>query len=472
MRRFFAGAVSAVKMRAAPLLLTAFHTPPIVGCESSKSRFEVAPHMRAIVLLSLIALVGAAGVSGAEPVVLVAEIDGMVSPVASEYLAQIIRRAEREQAALIVLELDTPGGLYKSTHVICKAILAAKVPFVTYIAPAGARATSAGVFITYASHVAAMHPTSSLGAATPVNLGGPSDSTMDRKAMNDAVAFIRSLAARHGRNADWAEQAVRRSVSVTADSALGLKVVNLVAPDLPSLLAALDGRKVKLESGEVTLALEGARIQEAPMGARLRILDYVSDPNIAYLLFTLGTLGLILELYNPGSILPGVAGAISLILAFYGMHTLPINGAGLLLIVLAIVLFILEVKVTSYGILTIGGVIAMLIGSLMLFDIDPAAPGVPRLRIGVILPAVAFTALFFTFVIAKGVMAQKRRPETGLPALIGAEGVARTAIAPGRPGTVSVLGEIWRAESTEQIAAGEMVRVTAGSGLKLTVGRA
>jgi membrane-bound serine protease (ClpP class) len=429
--------------------------------------------MRAIVLLSLITLVAGAGVAGAEPVVLVAEIDGMVSPVASEYLAQIIRRAEREQAALIVLELDTPGGLYKSTHVICKAILAAKVPFVTYIAPAGARATSAGVFITYASHVAAMHPTSSLGAATPVNLGGPPDSTMDRKATSDAVAFIRSLAARHGRNADWAEQAVRRSVSVTADSALGLKVVNLVAPDLPSLLAALDGRKVKLETGEVTLALAGARIEEAAMGTRLRILDYVSDPNIAYLLFTLGTLGLILELYNPGSILPGVAGAISLILAFYGMHTLPINGAGLLLIVLAIVLFILEVKVTSYGILTIGGVIAMLIGSLMLFDIDPAAPpGLPRLRIGVILPAVVATALFFAFVIAKGALAQKRRPETGLPALIGAEGVARTAIAPGRPGTVSVLGEIWRAESDTPIAAGETVRVTAGSGLKLTVARA
>ena len=404
---------------------------------------------------------------------LVAQLDGMVSPVASEYIAQVIRRAEREKAACVILELDTPGGLYKSTHVICKTILASPVPFVTYIAPAGARATSAGVFITYASHVAAMHPTSSLGAATPVNLGGPADSTMDRKATSDAVAFIRSLAARHGRNAAWAEEAVRRSVSVTADSARALDVVNLVAPDLPSLIAALDGRRVKLETGEVTLALEGAQIERAAMGTRLRILDYVSDPNIAYLLFTLGTLGLILELYHPGSILPGVAGAISLILAFYGMHTLPINGAGLLLIITAIILFILEVKVTSYGILTIGGIIAMLFGSLMLFDIDPSAPpDFPRLRIGVILPTVAFTALFFAFVIAKGVLAQKRRPETGLPALIGVEGVARTAIAPGKPGTVSVLGEIWRAESREPIAAGETVRVTAGSGLKLTVDRA
>jgi membrane-bound serine protease (ClpP class) len=422
-------------------------------------------------LLLLAACAGAAG--AAPPVVLVAELDGMVSPVASDYIAQLLRRAEREQAALVILELDTPGGLYKSTHVICKAILASPVPFVTYIAPAGARATSAGVFITYASHVAAMHPTSSLGAATPVSLGGPVDSTMSRKMASDAVAFIRSLAERHGRNAAWAEEAVRRSVSLTADSARALRVVDLVAPDVPSLIEALDGRKVRLESGEVTLALDGARIEPAPMGTRLRILDYVSDPNIAYLLFTLGTLGLILELYHPGSVLPGVAGSICLILAFYGMHTLPINGAGLLLIVTAIILFILEIKVTSYGVLTIGGIIAMVIGSLMLFDIDPAAPpDFPRLRLSTILPAVAFTALFFAFVIAKGVLAQKQRPATGLPALIGAEGVARTPIAPGRPGTVSVLGEIWRAESTEPIAPGETVRIQSGSGLKLTVSRA
>ncbi len=338
--------------------------------------------MRASHFLPLLFLAACSGAAGAAPpVVLVAELDGMVSPVASDYIAQLLRRAEREQAACVILELDTPGGLYKSTHVICKAILASPVPFVTYVAPAGARATSAGVFITYASHVAAMHPTSSIGAATPVNLGGPVDSTMSRKMASDAVAFIRSLAERHGRNADWAEEAVRRSVSVTADSARALKVVNLVAPDIPSLIEALDGRKVRLETGEVTLALEGARIERAPMGTRLRILDYVSDPNIAYLLFTLGTLGLILELYHPGSVLPGVAGSICLILAFYGMHTLPINGAGLLLIITAIILFILEVKVTSYGVLTIGGIIAMLIGSLMLFDVDPAAPpDFPRLQ--------------------------------------------------------------------------------------------
>jgi membrane-bound serine protease (ClpP class) len=429
--------------------------------------------------LALLALAGSAVfpdvARGEPPLVLVAELDGIVNPVASDYIAEAIAHAEETGAACVVLELDTPGGLYKSTRVICKAILAARVPFVTYVAPAGSRATSAGVFITYASHVAAMHPTSSLGAATPVSLGGPIDSTMARKAESDAGAFIRSLAERTGRNADWAELAVHRSVSVTADSALALDVIDLVAEDLPALVQALDGRTVKLESGPAELHTAGARIETFPMAFRLRVLDYVSDPNIAYVLFTLGTLGLILELYNPGSILPGVAGAISIILAFYGMHTLPMNGAGLLLILTAVVLFILEIKVTSYGILTIGGIIAMLIGSLMLFDFGPATPlhgDLPRLSLGVILPTVALTALFFAFVVAKGALAQRRRPATGLPALVDAEGVVRRPIAPGQPGTVSVLGEIWRAESEEAIAAGEPVRVVSGSGLQLKVKRA
>jgi membrane-bound serine protease (ClpP class) len=434
-----------------------------------------APIGALIPCLTWLALAALPTMIHAEPVVLVAELDGIVSPVASEYIAEAIARAEAAGAECVVLELDTPGGLYKSTRVICKAILAARVPFVTYVAPAGSRATSAGVFITYASHVAAMHPTSSLGAATPVSLGGPIDTTMARKAESDAGAFIRSLAERTGRNADWAELAVHRSVSVTADSALALHVVDLTAEDLPALLRALDGRTIKLESGPVTLHTAGARIEEFKMGLKLRILDYVSDPNIAYVLFTLGTLGLILELYHPGAILPGVAGAISLILAFYGMHTLPMNGAGLLLILTAIVLFILEIKVTSHGVLAIGGIVAMLIGSLMLFDVGPPSPihgDLPRLRLTVILPTVAVTALCFLFVIAKSAAAQRRRPATGLPAMIDAEAIVRQPIAPGRPGTVSVLGEIWRAESAETIAAGEAVRVIGGSGLKLEVRRA
>jgi membrane-bound serine protease (ClpP class) len=415
------------------------------------------------------------GAEAEPPVVVVARLDGIVNPVATEYIAEAIARGEKIGAAAVILELDTPGGLYKSTRIICKSILASGVPFVTYVAPAGSRATSAGVFITYASHVAAMHPTSSLGAATPVSLGAPMDSTMAHKAESDAEAFIRSLAERNGRNANWAEMAVRRAVSVTADTALALHVIDLVAPDLPALLQALDGRKAKLESGTVTLHTAGARVEELQMGFRLRVLDYVSDPNISYVLFTLGTLGLILELYNPGSILPGVAGVISIILAFYGMHTLPMNGAGLLLILTAIVLFILEIKITSHGILAIGGVVAMLIGSLMLFDFGPPTPvhgDLPGLRLSVILPTVAVTALFFLFVVAKGAMAQRRRPVTGLPGLMDCEGTARMPIGPGRPGTVNVQGEIWQAESVETIAAGEAVRVIGGSGLKLKVRRA
>ncbi len=414
--------------------------------------------------------------AGAEPLAYVAELDGAVTPVAAQFIADSIARAEKDGAACLILELDTPGGLYKSTHVIAKAILASRVPFITYVAPAGARATSAGVFITYASHLAAMHPASSIGAAHPVNLGmggaGQADSTMMGKAENDAVAFIRSLAARHGRNADWAEEAVRKSVSVTAEKALELGVASFLAEDIAAVLAAADGRRVNLEGASVEVHTAGARVERLRMNWRFRILDYVSDPNIAYVLFTLGMLGMLFELYNPGTVLPGVLGSIFLILAFYGLHTLPLNYAGLLLIGVGIILFILEVKVTSYGVLTIGGVIAMLLGSLMLIDLDPSIEAdFLRLKLEVILPAVAATALFFAFAVTKGILAQRQQPVTGLQGLVGESGVARTAIEPGRQGTVLVHGELWAAESTEAIQPGEPVRVLGGEGLRLRVGR-
>jgi membrane-bound serine protease (ClpP class) len=411
-------------------------------------------------------------VRAAERVAFVVELDGAVNPVATEFISQSIERAEKEEAACLILELDTPGGLYKSTHVICKAILASRVPFVTYVAPAGARATSAGVFITYASHVAAMHSASAIGAAHPVNLGGPADSTMSEKAENDAVAFIRSLAARHGRNAEWAEEAVRKSRSITAGEALKLGVADIVVEDVPGLLAALDGRKVRMEHGEEEIHSAGAEVVRLEMNWRHRILDHVSDPNVAYVLMTLGMLGMLFELYNPGTLLPGVMGSIFLILAFYGLHTLPINYAGLLLIFVAIVLFILEVKVTSYGMLTIGGVVAMLFGSLMLIDIDPSIEAdFLRIRLGVIIPAVAATALFFAFAVTKGILAQRRQPAGGLAGLIGESGVARTPLQPGSEGRVLVHGELWTAESTEPIQSGERVRVLGGEGLRLRVGR-
>lgn len=433
------------------------------------------PRLRAGALsLLLVAAAGAPPVTLAAPLVYVITIDGAINPVASEYIRETIARAEDEGAAAVVLELDTPGGLYKSTHVIAKAILDADVPFITFVYPAGSTATSAGVFVTYAAHIAAMHPATSIGAASPVNLGGaPPDSVMSRKAENDAVAFIRSLAERHGRNAEWAERAVRRAVSATADSACALGVVDFVTPSLDSLLAVLDGRTVRLERRTVTLATAGARIEHLGMNWRFRILDYVSDPNIAYVLFTLGMLGLLLELYNPGAVLPGVAGSICLILAFYGLHTLPLNYAGLLLILVAIILFILEVKVPSYGVLTIGGVIAMFMGSLMLIDIDPALEGdFLRIRLAVILPAVATTAAFFLFVVTKGILAQRQRPATGMPALIGMHGVARSEIRPGAAGRVLVRGELWAAEALEPIAAGDAVRVVSWTGLTLRVAAA
>jgi membrane-bound serine protease (ClpP class) len=416
-------------------------------------------------------LCGAGRLEADGPLVYVITIDGAINPVAAEYIRETIERGEEDDAAAVILELDTPGGLYKSTHVIAKLILASRIPFVTYVSPAGATATSAGVFVTYASHVAAMHPASAIGAASPVNLGGAqADSVMARKAENDAVAFIRSLAQRNERNAEWAELAVRRAVSVTADSALAIHVVDLVSSSLDSLLVALDGRTVRLESSEVTMATRGAHIERLTMNWRFRVLDYVSDPNIAYVLFTLGMLGLLLELYNPGSILPGVAGSICMILAFYGLHTLPLNYAGLLLILVAIILFILEIKVTSFGVLTIGGVIAMFFGSLMLIDIDPSLEAdFLRIRLEVILPAVATTALFFMFVVTKGMMAQRRRPATGLPALIGEQGVVRSEIRPGRPGTVLVHGELWTAEANAPIAVGDRVRVESGTRLLLRV---
>ncbi len=446
---------------------------PAPAMRTAAGRWRRSPILCTLAALApLVPAALACGSARAEPPrVLVITIDGTISPVASEYIRETIAEAEESAAAAVILELDTPGGLYKSTHVIAKSILGAGVPFVTYVYPAGATATSAGVYVTYAAHIAAMHPASSIGAASPVNLtGGPPDSVMSRKAENDAVAFIRSLAQRHGRNAEWAERAVRRAVSVTADSALALKVVDLVVPDLDSLLVAIDGRTVRLERGEVKLQTAGARIERLRMNWRFRILDYASDPNIAYVLFTLGMLGLLLELYNPGAVLPGVAGSICLILAFYGLHTLPLNYAGLLLILVAIILFILEVKVTSYGVLTIGGVIAMFLGSLMLIDIDPSIEAdFLRIRLEVILPAVATTALFFLFVITKGVLAQRRRPATGMPALTGERGIARSEIRPGHPGRVLVHGELWMAEASEPVAVGTEVRVVSGQGLTLRV---
>jgi membrane-bound serine protease (ClpP class) len=300
--------------------------------------------------------------------VMVITVNGVINPVSAEFIGKSIKKANEKKAEALVIELDTPGGLDTSMRTIVKDIIGSDVPVVVYVSPSGSRAASAGVFITLAAHIAAMAPGTNIGAAHPVGLGDKMDKTMAEKATNDAAAYIKSLAERHGRNAKWAEDAVRKSISATESEALKEGVIDLVSKDLNSLLADINGRKVKTFMGEKVLNTKNAVVVREEMGLRSRILNLISDPNVAYILMLLGFYGLFFELTNPGAIFPGVLGGISLILAFYAFQTLPVNYAGLMLIILAIILFILEVKIVSHGVLTIGGVIAMVIGSLMLFE--------------------------------------------------------------------------------------------------------
>lgn len=387
-------------------------------------------------------------------------IDGAIGPVAAQYIEDGIARAGDMDAECLVIEMDTPGGLMKSTRLICKDILAAQVPVVVYVSPGGSRAGSAGVFITLAAHIAAMAPGTNIGAAHPVGLGGQGTSdtskVMEQKITNDAVAFARTLADKRGRNADWAEKAVRESASITEKEALELGVIDYIAPDRDSLLALIDGDTVQVDDTEVVLATKGARINEVPMNWRLKLLSFLADPNIAYILLLLGMYGIFFELYNPGSILPGVVGGICLIVAFFSLQLLPVNIAGLLLIILALVLFLLEIKVASYGLLSIGGTVSFLLGSLMLFDVS--MPGV-KVSLSVIIPATIFTALFFLFAVSMGIRAQRRKVTTGREGLIGEVG---TVVSPLMPmGSVLLHGEVWRAIATSTVEKDQEVRVIA-----------
>src|SRR5712692_3878683 len=300
------------------------------------------------------------------------DIEGVISPVTLRLVGLAIDRAQAERAQALVIQLDTPGGLERSMRAIVQRILAADVPVIIYVAQTGARAASAGVFITVAAHVAAMAPATNIGAATPVFASGGGDKTMLKKAENDAAAFIRTVALERGRNADWAEKAVRQAVAITEREAVKLKVVDLVADSIPDLLDKIDGRTVKLPKRTTTLATKGAPVRPIEIGFRDRFLNVITDPNVAYVLMMLGMLGLFFELSNPGVILPGVIGGISLILAFFAFQSLPINYAGLLLILFGIVLLVAEVKVVSHGVLAVGGVVSLLLGSLMIYK-APAA---------------------------------------------------------------------------------------------------
>jgi membrane-bound serine protease (ClpP class) len=398
--------------------------------------------------------------------VMVITVQGVINPVTSEFIEKSIQKANKQAVEVLIIELDTPGGLDSSMRQIVKAINSSGVPVVVYVSPSGARAASAGVFITMAAHIAAMAPGTNIGAAHPVGIGGKMDKTMVEKATNDAVAYIKAIAESRGRNSEWAEKAVRKSVSASATEALKLKVVDLVCKNIDELLEKIDGREVITSSGKKRLHTEEALLVREKMGTRLKILKVISDPNVAYILMLLGFYGLFFELTNPGAIFPGVVGAICLILAFYSFQTLPVNYAGLLLIILAIIMFILEVKVTSHGALTIGGIISMIIGSLMLFE----TPG-PFLRLSIylILPAALITAVFFSVTLGLAVKAWKRRPVTGVEGLIGLEGIAHTDIH--NEGIALLRGEYWQAFSDEPIKKGEKIKVESVKGLKIKVRR-
>ncbi|HKY72800.1 MAG TPA: nodulation protein NfeD [Nitrospira sp.] len=403
--------------------------------------------------------------SSTESFVTVATYDGVINPVSAEYLHDALASAEADGAEAFIFALNTPGGLDSSMRLIIKDMTSATIPVVVYVSPSSGRAASAGVFITMAAHVAAMAPGTNIGAAHPVNMGGGEmDKSMKEKVENDSVAFIQSIAQQRGRNAGWAEDAVRKSVSVTEREALKLKVIDLVADDLPALLKHLDGRRVQLPSGPRVLKTADAALREFPMGLRLEWLKAISDPNIAYLLMTIGTIGVIAELYSPGAILPGIVGAISLILAFYAFQSLPVNYAGMLLFLLGIVFFVLEASVTSYGLLAIGGIVAMLIGSVMLIKSDAEFF---QISWAVILPVITLASVFTLLVIGTGINALRRRPATGREEMIGLVGIARTALAP--DGQLAVRGELWEAVSEEPVSAGDQVEVTAVDGLRLRV---
>ncbi|MCP9471724.1 MAG: nodulation protein NfeD [Nitrospira sp.] len=397
--------------------------------------------------------------------VLVATYEGVINPVAAEYIHDALAAAESTSAQAVILRLDTPGGLDTSMRLIVKDITGSPIPVIVFVGPSGGRAASAGVFITMAAHVAAMAPGTNIGAAHPVAMGGGEmDKTMKEKVENDAVAYIKSIAEQRGRNASWAEDAVRKSVSATEQEALKLKIIDLIAEDIPALLKQLHGRRVTMAGGPVVIETEGAFLREFPMGLRLELLKALSDPNIAYLLMTIGTIGILAELYNPGAILPGIVGAISLILAFYSLQSLPVNYAGVLLFILGIVFFILEATVTSYGLLAIGGVISMVLGSLMLIKSDAEFF---RISWSVMIPVIAATAAVSLLIVGMGVRALRRSPQTGSEGMIGAVGVAKTALRP--DGKLMIHGELWDAVSDSPLEEGATAKVLRIEGLTLYV---
>jgi len=416
-------------------------------------------------------LVVSASAAGEHPadsaVVRALGVRGAINPVTASFLKRNLADAARKGDRLVLVEMDTPGGLDTAMREVVKDILASPVPVAVHVAPSGARAASAGAVICLAADICAMAPGTNIGAAHPVSLGEKQDKVMEEKVVNDAEAYAEGLANHRGRNAAVARRMVQESLSLSAERARDEKVIDLVVADRAGLLKQLDGWKISGGEGSVQLRLAGAVVREEGMTARERILDAIGNPNVAYVLLMLGFLGIFFELSNPGVILPGVIGGISLILAFFALQTLPVNYAGVLLILLALVLFIAEIKIVSHGMLTVGGVIAMVLGSLLLFE-SPE----PYLRVSwqVIAITVIAVSSFSVFAVTMAVRAHRRKPTTGGEGLVGERGKALSAIDP--EGRVFIHGEYWDAWSDEPLAEGDRVTVVAVEGMRIKVKKA
>ena len=397
------------------------------------------------------------------------KINGTINPVTADYIHRGIEKAQSEHAECLLIELNTPGGLLKSTRVIVGNILESTVPIVVFVSPSGAQAGSAGVFITLSANIAAMAPATNLGAAHPVS-GGPQeqpDPVMNEKITNDAAAFIRSIADRRHRNIQWAENSVRTSVSVSENEALTGKIIDLVARDKNDLLEKIAGQTIETATGSRTLHTKGAHIDFMDMGFAEKILNIISDPTIAYLLMMLGMYGLLFELYSPGAIFPGIVGVIALLLALYSLHMMPVNYAGLALIIFGVILFLLEIKITSHGLLAIGGAVSLLLGSLMLIRTTSTLEFV-RISRTAIYTTVTLSILFFLGILALGLKAQRLKPVTGAEGLIGQTGISLEPLTPG--GMVQLHSEIWRAITVGgDIGKGEKVEVVGLDNLTLRV---
>ena len=397
----------------------------------------------------------------------VISVDASINPSSAEYINSGIKHARELNAECLIIKLNTPGGLLKSTRVIVTDLLDSEIPVVVFVFPGGSQAASAGVFITLAGHIAVMAPGTNIGAAHPVSMQGEQDSIMNEKATNDAAAFIRTISEKRNRNVQWAEDAVRKSLSITETEALKERIIDTIAISVQDLLEKIHGKEITLNSGKKVLDTENAEVINIDMNFKQKILTLLADPNIAYIFFMIGLYGIMFELYNPGAIFPGVIGGISLILAFYSLHTLPVNYAGLALIIFAVILFIAEIKVVSYGLLTVGGVISLILGSIMLIDTESTLE-VFKISWKVILVIAIITTAFFMFAIGFGIKAQNRKPTTGVEGIIGEIGETISNLEP--EGQIRVHGELWNAESLDGfISQGTKVKVAQISNLKLKV---